>query len=86
MIADHDHLAMTVLDCFTSPVSFVRHNQRVKVVYKECGYQRIGERSKRSHRASARQIMASSPEKVQVDPKASNKKKPPVGGLTAGCY
>jgi hypothetical protein len=27
--------------------------------------------------------MASSPEKVQVDPKALNKKKPPAEGLTA---
>ena len=27
--------------------------------------------------------MASSPEKVQLDPEASNNKKPPVGGLTA---
>ena len=27
--------------------------------------------------------MASSPEKVQVDPEGSNKKKPSVGGLTA---
>lgn len=75
MIADRHHLTVTVLDCFASPVSFLRHNQCVKVVYKECGYQRIGGRSKRSDLASARQIMASSPEKVQVDPKASNNQK-----------
>ena len=83
MIADYHHLAVTVLDCFASPVSFLRHNQRAKVVYEELGCQRIGGRSKRSDLASARQIMASSPEKVQVDPKASNKKKPPAVGLTA---
>ena len=83
MIADHHHLAMTVLDCFASPVSFVRHNQHVKVVCEERGCQRIGGRSKRSDLASARQIMASSPAKVQVDPKALNKKKPPAEGLTA---
>ncbi len=61
----------------------MRHNQRVKVMYEECGCQRICGRSKRSDLASARQIMASSSEKVQVDPKASNKKKPPAEGLTA---
>ena len=77
MIADHHQLAVTVLDCFASPVSFLRHNQRVKVVYEECGCQRIGGRSKRSDLEHARQIMASSPEKVQADPKSSNKKKPP---------
>ena len=52
-------------------------------MYEECGCQRICGRSKRSDLASARQIMASSSEKVQVDPKASNKKKPPAEGLTA---
>jgi hypothetical protein len=52
-------------------------------MHEECGYQMIGGRNKRSDIASAHQIMASSLEKVQVDPKASNKKKPPVGGLTA---
>ena len=79
MIADHHHLAMTVLDCFASPVSFVRHNQHVKVVCEERGCQRIGGRSKRSDLASANQIMASSLEKVQVDPKASNKEKAASG-------
>ena len=83
MIADRHHLAVTVLDCFTSPVSFLRHNQHVKVVCDERGYQRIGGRSKRSDLPSARQIMASSTEKVQVDPEASNKKKLPAVGLTA---
>ncbi len=84
MIADHHHLAATILDCFTSPVSFLRHIKRFMVVYEECGCQRIGGRSKRSDLAAGRQIMASSSEKVQVDPMASNKKKPPPGGLTTG--
>jgi hypothetical protein len=83
MIADPHHIAAAILDCFASPVSFLRHNQRVKVMCEGCGCQRIGERSKRSDLVSARQTMASSSEKVQVDPKASNKKKPPAGGLTA---
>jgi hypothetical protein len=83
MIADRHHLAVTVLDYFASPVSFLRHHQCIKVVCEERGCQRIGGRNKRSDLAPARQIMASSPEKVQVDPKASNKKKPPVGGLAA---
>ena len=78
MISDHHHLTVTVLDCFASPITFLSHNQRVNVVYEEWGCQRIGGRSKRSDLTSARQIMASSSEKVQVDPKASNKKKPPV--------
>jgi hypothetical protein len=83
MIADHHYLAATVLDCFASPVSFLRHNQRVKVMYEDCGCQRIDGRSKRSDLASFHQIIVSSSEKFQVNPKASNKKKPPAGGLTA---
>ena len=66
MIADHHHLAAAILDCFTSPVSFLRHNQCIKVVCEEQGCQRIDGRSKRSDLASARQIMVSSPEKIQV--------------------
>ncbi len=39
----------------------------------------IGGRNKRSDIASARQITASSSDKVQLDPKASNKKKAASG-------
>jgi hypothetical protein len=83
MIADHHHLAVTVLDCFTSPVSFLRHNQCIKVVCEVRGCQRIGGRNNRSDLTCSGQIMASSPEKVQVDPEGSNKKKPPAEGLMA---
>jgi hypothetical protein len=48
-------------------------------MHEECGYQMIGGRNKRSDIASARQITASSSDKVQLDPKASNKKKAASG-------